>query len=235
MMWTLYLDFQVGRQILCTVTGAHLAQCTDHIQSQRALVLVGRSARNGYGWMTSFWLSLSSIMHWTKRTTLGLLPQNRYSICFAHLTWCKILKAACYICYMFSITPCKWSSIVWILFPCLPSLFDCWWLLSSILSVFAHIAHKVVVLYEQGYGPVKGRVGAVEVWGLGGSSADEQQAVYQHRENLFSEQRRKVWQYVLAINWRRSTKARMGLIVFLEAISTSWIAGGIVTVCKSLS
>lgn len=105
MTWTLYLDFQVGRQILCTVTGAHLAQCTDHIQSRRALVLVGRSARNGYGWMMSFWLSLSSIMHWTKRTTLGLLPQNRYSVCFAHLTWCKKLKAACYICYIFSITP----------------------------------------------------------------------------------------------------------------------------------
>lgn len=44
----------------------------------------------------------------------------------------------------------------------------------------------------QGYGAVKGRVGEVEVWGLGGASADEQQAKYQHRENMFSEQRRKV-------------------------------------------
>jgi len=44
----------------------------------------------------------------------------------------------------------------------------------------------------QGYGAVKGRVGEVEVWGLGGASADELQAKYQHRENMFSEQRRKV-------------------------------------------
>ena len=44
----------------------------------------------------------------------------------------------------------------------------------------------------QGYAAVMGRVGEVEVWGLGGASADEQQAKYQHRENLFSEQRRKV-------------------------------------------
>lgn len=167
MMWTLYLDFQVGRQILCTVTGAHLAQCTDHIQSQRALVLVGRSARNGYGWMTSFWLSLSSIMHWTKRTTLGLLPQNRYSICFAHLTWCKILKAACYICYIFSITPCKWSSIVWILFPCLPSV---WLLVITKLNSFSicpHCSQSGCVVWT-GLRTSEGQSGCGWSLGLGG-------------------------------------------------------------------
>lgn len=51
---------------------------------------------------------------------------------------------------------------------------------------------KEVCFVGQGYGAVKGIVGEVEVWGLGGARADEDQAKYQHRENMFSEQRRKV-------------------------------------------
>lgn len=60
----------------------------------------------------------------------------------------------------------------------------------------------------QGYAAVKGKVGEVEVWGLGGASADEQQAKYQHRENLFSEQRRKVDLKNFG-NWKDSPEAMM--------------------------
>lgn len=58
-------------------------------------------------------------------------------------------------------------------------------------QLYIHLTDSSVP-FGQGYLAVKGRVSKVEVWGLGGFSADEQQAVYQHRENLFSEQRRKV-------------------------------------------
>ncbi len=51
----------------------------------------------------------------------------------------------------------------------------------------------------QGYAAVQGKVGEVEVWGLGGSDADEQQAKFQHRENLFAEQRRKASIFFLDI------------------------------------
>ena len=44
----------------------------------------------------------------------------------------------------------------------------------------------------QGYGGVEARVEDVEVWGLGGSQADEKQREYLEREQRFQEQRRKV-------------------------------------------
>lgn len=50
---------------------------------------------------------------------------------------------------------------------------------------------------EQGYAPVNGDVLEVEVWGLGGKAAQEQQQAYRRRENLFIEQRRKVTEGVL--------------------------------------
>ncbi|KAG0617387.1 hypothetical protein M758_5G186300 [Ceratodon purpureus] len=68
--------------------------------------------------------------------------------------------------------------------------------------------HSGSLVPGQGYGPVKGRVGEVEVWGLGGASADEEQAKFQHRENLFSEQRRKVDLKNFG-NWKDSPEAMM--------------------------
>jgi len=44
----------------------------------------------------------------------------------------------------------------------------------------------------QGYLPVEASVLDVEVWGLGGEATRRQQDVYKKRENIFSEQRRKV-------------------------------------------
>lgn len=60
----------------------------------------------------------------------------------------------------------------------------------------------------QGYATVQGKVGEVEVWGLGGLDADEQQAKFQHRENLFGEQRRKVDLKSFG-NWQDSPEAAM--------------------------
>lgn len=68
--------------------------------------------------------------------------------------------------------------------------------------------HAGSLVPGQGYGPVKGRVGEVEVWGLGGAAADELQAKYQHRENMFSEQRRKVDLKNFG-NWKDSPEAMM--------------------------
>lgn len=68
--------------------------------------------------------------------------------------------------------------------------------------------HSGALIPGQGYLAVKGRVSKVEVWGLGGFSADKQQAVYQHRENLFSEQRRKVDLKNFG-NWKDSPDAAM--------------------------
>ncbi|CAO1943689.1 unnamed protein product [Urochloa humidicola] len=45
---------------------------------------------------------------------------------------------------------------------------------------------------NQGYLPVEASVLEVEVWGLGGEATRRQQNVYKKRENIFSEQRRKV-------------------------------------------
>lgn len=44
----------------------------------------------------------------------------------------------------------------------------------------------------QGFLPVEASILEVEVWGFGGKAAKEKQDVYKKRENLFSEQRRKV-------------------------------------------
>jgi len=44
----------------------------------------------------------------------------------------------------------------------------------------------------QGYLPVEASVLDVEVWGLGGEATKRQQNVYKKREDIFSEQRRKV-------------------------------------------
>lgn len=45
---------------------------------------------------------------------------------------------------------------------------------------------------DQGFLPVEARVLDVEVWGLGGRTAREVQISFQKREQLFTEQRRKV-------------------------------------------
>ncbi|XP_024375576.1 uncharacterized protein [Physcomitrium patens] len=68
--------------------------------------------------------------------------------------------------------------------------------------------HSGSLVPGQGYSPVKARVGEVEVWGLGGASANEQHDKYQHRETLFSEQRRKVDLKNFG-NWRDSPEATM--------------------------
>lgn len=44
----------------------------------------------------------------------------------------------------------------------------------------------------QGYLPVEASVLDVEVWGLGGEATKRQQNMYKKREDIFSEQRRKV-------------------------------------------
>ena len=48
------------------------------------------------------------------------------------------------------------------------------------------------LMWLQGYLPVEASVLDVEVWGLGGEATRRQQDVYKKRENIFSEQRRKV-------------------------------------------
>ncbi|XP_020576338.1 uncharacterized protein LOC110021948 [Phalaenopsis equestris] len=48
------------------------------------------------------------------------------------------------------------------------------------------------LLPNQGYLPVEASLMEAEVWGFGGSSAKEQQDTFKKRENLFTEQRRKV-------------------------------------------
>lgn len=49
--------------------------------------------------------------------------------------------------------------------------------------------------------PVEASVLDVEVWGLGGGATRRQQDMYKKRENIFSEQRRKV---LLRANFNRS-------------------------------
>lgn len=44
----------------------------------------------------------------------------------------------------------------------------------------------------QGFLPVEALISEVEVWGLGGRGAKELQNSYKKREELFTEQRRKV-------------------------------------------
>jgi len=44
----------------------------------------------------------------------------------------------------------------------------------------------------QGFLPVEGIISEIEVWGFGGKEAREVQNSYKKREELFTEQRRKV-------------------------------------------
>lgn len=44
----------------------------------------------------------------------------------------------------------------------------------------------------QGFLPVEALISEVEVWGLGGNAAKDVQNSYKRREELFTEQRRKV-------------------------------------------
>lgn len=46
--------------------------------------------------------------------------------------------------------------------------------------------------FSQGFLPVESSISEVEVWGLGGKTAKEVQNKYKKREELFTEQRRKV-------------------------------------------
>lgn len=45
----------------------------------------------------------------------------------------------------------------------------------------------------QGFLPIEALISEVEVWGLGGKGAKEVQNSYKKREELFTEQRRKVF------------------------------------------
>lgn len=50
----------------------------------------------------------------------------------------------------------------------------------------------LVYLVFQGFLPTEALISEVEVWGLGGKAAKEVQDSYKKREDLFTEQRRKV-------------------------------------------
>nr|CAB3486066.1 unnamed protein product [Digitaria exilis] len=61
---------------------------------------------------------------------------------------------------------------------------------------------------NQGYLPVEASVLDVEVWGLGGEATRRQQDMYKKRENIFSEQRRKIDLKTFA-NWEDSPEKMM--------------------------
>ncbi|GJN01429.1 hypothetical protein PR202_ga18695 [Eleusine coracana subsp. coracana] len=61
---------------------------------------------------------------------------------------------------------------------------------------------------SQGYLPVEASVLDIEVWGLGGETTKRQQDVYKKRENIFSEQRRKVDLKTFG-NWEDSPEKMM--------------------------
>ncbi|RCV15051.1 hypothetical protein SETIT_3G027900v2 [Setaria italica] len=61
---------------------------------------------------------------------------------------------------------------------------------------------------NQGYLPVEASVLDVEVWGLGGGATRRQQDMYKKRENIFSEQRRKVDLKTFG-NWEDSPEKMM--------------------------
>lgn len=64
------------------------------------------------------------------------------------------------------------------------------------ITIRHHAADKTYghgsLIPNQGFQPVEALVSEVEVWGLGGRTAMETQAAYKNREQLFTEQRRKV-------------------------------------------
>ncbi|XP_042472297.1 uncharacterized protein LOC122054949 [Zingiber officinale] len=61
---------------------------------------------------------------------------------------------------------------------------------------------------NQGFLPVEASVLEVEVWGFGGKAAKEKQDAFKNRENLFSEQRRKIDLKTFA-NWEDSPEKMM--------------------------
>lgn len=68
--------------------------------------------------------------------------------------------------------------------------------------------HSGSLLPDQGFLPVEGLISEVEVWGLGGKVAKEVQNSYKKREELFTEQRRKVDLKTFA-NWEDSPEKMM--------------------------
>ncbi|KAL2347271.1 hypothetical protein Fmac_001271 [Flemingia macrophylla] len=64
------------------------------------------------------------------------------------------------------------------------------------------------LLPDQGFLPVEGLISEIEVWGLGGEVAKEVQNSYKKREELFTEQRRKVDLKTFA-NWEDSPEKMM--------------------------
>ncbi|KAL2651281.1 hypothetical protein R1flu_019409 [Riccia fluitans] len=70
----------------------------------------------------------------------------------------------------------------------------------------------------QGFSQITAKVLEVEIWGLGGDKAEEEQAKFLKRENLFSEQRRKV-DLASFGNWENSPeKMMMDMILDIEEI-----------------
>ncbi|CAM6100499.1 unnamed protein product [Calypogeia fissa] len=62
---------------------------------------------------------------------------------------------------------------------------------------------------NQGYGPTSAKIVDIEVWGLGGKHADEEQARFLNREHLFTEQRRKVDLKTMFGTWANSPEKQM--------------------------
>ncbi|KAG6548470.1 hypothetical protein Mapa_009958 [Marchantia paleacea] len=60
----------------------------------------------------------------------------------------------------------------------------------------------------QGFSPVSARMLEIEIWGLGGEKAEQDQAKFLKRENLFSEQRRKIDLAAFG-NWENSPEKMM--------------------------
>lgn len=60
----------------------------------------------------------------------------------------------------------------------------------------------------QGFLPTEAHISEVEVWGLGGKAAKEVQNSYKKREELFTDQRRKIDLKTFA-NWEDSPEKMM--------------------------
>lgn len=82
----------------------------------------------------------------------------------------------------------------------------------SKLTVRHHAVDKTYqhgsLIPNQGYLPVEASVLDVEVWGLGGEATRRQQDMYKKREDIFSEQRRKVDLKTFG-NWEDSPEKMM--------------------------
>ncbi|KAK7350865.1 hypothetical protein VNO77_09885 [Canavalia gladiata] len=68
--------------------------------------------------------------------------------------------------------------------------------------------HSGSLFPDQGFLPIEGLISEVEVWGLGGKVAKEVQNKYKKREELFTDQRRKVDLKTFA-NWEDSAEKMM--------------------------